>query len=266
MSVNDITIFQENASSDYVARLLTSIASGKVLTINVSNLPEFRALTESDITNLTTDLAAKIASTEKGAANGIAPLGSDSKISTTYLPSSVLGAANYQGTWNATTNTPTIPAASSSNKGYYYTVATAGSTNVDGITDWKIGDWIISNGSAWEKLDNTDGVTSVNGYTGIIVLTKSDLSLGSVDNIQQMPLSYLDTDNTLAANSDAKVSSQKAVKAFIATQVASAGLNWVTAPASSGASGTAGQIAYDNDYLYICVATNTWKKLIGVTW
>jgi len=37
-----------------------------------------------------------------------------------------------------------------------------------------------------------------------------------------MPLSYLDTDNTLAADSDAKVASQKAVKAYIGTMVTSA--------------------------------------------
>ena len=266
MANKDFTIIQENASSDFVARTVSGASVGKVFTINSSDLPELRLLAESDITNLTTDLAAKIASTEKGAANGVAPLGSDNKISTSYLPSAILGGANYQGTWSATTNSPSIPAASTSNKGYYYSVSVDGTTNIDGVTDWKVGDWIISNGTAWQKVDNTDSITSVNGYTGAVSLTKTDLTLGNVDNVQQMPLSYLDTDNTLAANSDAKVSSQKAVKAYIASQVGSAGLNWVTAPASAAASGTAGQIAYDNDYLYICVASNTWKKLIGVTW
>lgn len=56
----------------------------------------------------------------------------------------------------------------------------------------------------------------VNGHalSADITVTKSDVSLGSVDNLQQMPISYLDTDGTLAANSDAKVASQKAVKTF----------------------------------------------------
>lgn len=31
-------------------------------------------------------------------------------------------------------------------------------------------------------------------------------------------------------------------------------------PASSGATGTAGQVLYDADYIYVCVATNTWKR------
>lgn len=45
-------------------------------------------------------------------------------------------------------------------------------------------------------------------------LNKSAVGLGNVDNVQQMPLSYLDTDPTLAANSDSKVPSQKAIKTY----------------------------------------------------
>jgi hypothetical protein len=43
---------------------------------------------------------------------------------------------------------------------------------------------------------------------------KSDSGLGNVDNVQQMPLSYLDTDTALTGNSDVKVPSQKAVKSY----------------------------------------------------
>lgn len=32
-------------------------------------------------------------------------------------------------------------------------------------------------------------------------------------------------------------------------------------PASSSASGTKGEIAYDSDYIYVCVATNSWKRV-----
>jgi hypothetical protein len=46
-------------------------------------------------------------------------------------------------------------------------------------------------------------------------LSKSDIGLSNVDNIQQMPLSYLDTDGDLTANSDVKVASQKATKTFV---------------------------------------------------
>jgi len=43
---------------------------------------------------------------------------------------------------------------------------------------------------------------------------KSDSGLENVDNVQQMPLSYLDTDTALTGNSDVKVPSQKAVKTY----------------------------------------------------
>ena len=32
-------------------------------------------------------------------------------------------------------------------------------------------------------------------------------------------------------------------------------------PANSSASGTKGEIAYDTEYIYVCVATNTWKRV-----
>ena len=122
-----------------------------------------------------------VPSTEKGAANGVAPLGADSKISTTYLPAAVLGALNYQSTWNANTNSPTIPVAASGNKGYYYVVSVDGTTNLDGIVEWKVGDWAISNGSVWQKCDNTDAVVSVAGLMGAIAAAdlRTALALGT---------------------------------------------------------------------------------------
>lgn len=39
-----------------------------------------------------------------------------------------------------------------------------------------------------------------------------------------------------------------------------------TAPASATATGTAGDIRYDSDYIYICTATNTWKRAAIATW
>jgi hypothetical protein len=90
------------------------------------------------------------------------------------LPAAVLGALSYQGTWNASTNTPTL-ASGVGVKGYYYVVSVAGSTNLDGVTDWVVGDWAVFNGTAWQKVDNTDAVTSVNGQTGTVVLTAADV-------------------------------------------------------------------------------------------
>ncbi|MGL5113589.1 MAG: hypothetical protein ACRC6O_13230 [Flavobacterium sp.] len=86
----------------------------------------------------------------------------------------LIGGAIYQGVWNATTNSPTLTP-SVGTAGYYYIVNVAGSTNLDGITDWKIGDWAIFDGTVWQKVDNTDAVSSVNGYTGAVNLTTADI-------------------------------------------------------------------------------------------
>ena len=37
-------------------------------------------------------------------------------------------------------------------------------------------------------------------------------------------------------------------------------------PASAAATGTAGQIRWDADYIYVCTATNTWKRVAISTW
>ncbi len=37
-------------------------------------------------------------------------------------------------------------------------------------------------------------------------------------------------------------------------------------PASAAASGTAGQIAFDQNYIYICTGTNTWKRVAIASW
>ena len=92
----------------------------------------------------------------------------------------LIGCSIYQGTWNASTNTPTLTS-SVGTKGYYYIVNVAGSTNLNGITDWKVGDWAIYDGTAWQKVDNTDAVSSVNGFTGAVSLTTDNISEGSTN-------------------------------------------------------------------------------------
>ena len=121
-----------------------------------------------------------IPTTEKAVANGVATLDGSGTVPVSQLPAAVLGALSYQGTWNASTNTPTLTS-SVGTKGYYYVVNVAGSTNLNGITDWQIGDWAVYNGSAWQKIDNTDAVTSVNGYTGTVVLNATDV--GAVSSV-----------------------------------------------------------------------------------
>ena len=125
---------------------------------------------------------------DAGNANGIATLDSGGTVPLSQIPASIQGGLNYQGTWNASTNTPTL-ASGVGSKGYYYAVSVAGTTNLDGITDWNVGDLAVYNGTAWQQIDNTDAVTSVNGYTGTVVLSYSDVgaaNAGTNTNITSM--------------------------------------------------------------------------------
>jgi len=90
----------------------------------------------------------------------------------------LIGGSIFQGVWDASTNTPALASGVGTN-GYYYIVSVDGSTNLDGITDWKVGDWAIFAGTTWEKVDNTDAVSSVNGYTGTVSLVTGDVLEGA---------------------------------------------------------------------------------------
>lgn len=114
-----------------------------------------------------------IPTTEKGAANGVAELDSSGKLPLSQTPDAVVGALNFQTTWNATTNTPTLPTAAAGNKGHYYLVTTGGTYSG---TTYDVGDWVISDGATWGKCDNTDSVVSVAGRIGAIVLEVADIT------------------------------------------------------------------------------------------
>lgn len=92
----------------------------------------------------------------------------------------LLGGLSYRGAWDASTNSPTLTSGAGTN-GFYYVVSVNGSTNLDGITDWKMGDWAIFNGTVWQKIDQTNTVLSVNGQTGAVALNADDVGALAID-------------------------------------------------------------------------------------
>ncbi|WP_156460140.1 hypothetical protein [Mesorhizobium sp. Root157] len=136
------------------------------------------ALATDQMAELAEFLALKQSVAEKGQMNGYAGLDETGKVPAAQLPAALFGALNYQGVWNASTNSPVIPAASAANKGYFYKVSVAGTTSISGINDWQVGDWIASNGASWDKIDNTDQVLSVAGLVGAITASALKVALG----------------------------------------------------------------------------------------
>jgi hypothetical protein len=135
----------------------------------------FRAMVNADLPN------SGVAANTYGSATAIPILTVNAKgVVTSASTVSFTGGLSFQGGWNASTNTPTLTSSTGVN-GYYYIVSTAGSTNLDGITDWQIGDWAIFNGTTWQKIDQTDLVASVNGQVGVVVLSASDVGAQPAD-------------------------------------------------------------------------------------
>jgi hypothetical protein len=182
----------------------------------------------------------KIDITSKGVANGVVPLNSSNTIDNVYLPSSLLGAVNYRGVYDASADSPAIGVADATNKGYYYVVTTAGTAHGLNLV---VGDWVISDGSSWGKVASNSPVLSVFGRSGAIVANAGDYNTAQVTETTN--LYYTDarvsanatvagkedkvnksTDGTLSSVSDVKYPSEKAVKTYVDAKVpASAPIN-----------------------------------------
>jgi len=134
------------------------------------------AQTKAALAIVVTDVAGAEATANKGVASGYAGLDGSGKVPTAQLPASVTGAMNFVSTWNAATNTPAL-ASGSGNKGAFYKVSVAGTTALDGIASWNVGDSAVYDGATWDKIDGiTSEVISVAGRVGVITLAASDIS------------------------------------------------------------------------------------------
>ena len=100
----------------------------------------------------------------------------------TAINTAVTGVLKYDGTWNASTNSPALSSGSGT-VGEYYIVSVAGSTNLDGITDWAVGDWAVFSDQAtdaWQKIDNTQvGNVTGSGSSGRIPVWNSASNITS---------------------------------------------------------------------------------------
>jgi hypothetical protein len=80
----------------------------------------------------------------------------------------------FQGNWDANANSPTL-ASGVGTVGNYYVVSVPGNTNLDGITDWEVGDWAVfvevGGVDKWDKIDQT--FVQGSGATGQVTFWNS---------------------------------------------------------------------------------------------
>ena len=81
---------------------------------------------------------------------------------------------SFQGNWNANTNSPTI-VSGSGGLGFWYLVSVSGLTTIDGISSWKIGDyiWFSSDTNTWQKIDNQNTTVAPGGLNTQIQFNNS---------------------------------------------------------------------------------------------
>jgi hypothetical protein len=155
---------------------LTDSGPGGTVTIastagGVSNVATGTGLTGGPITTTGTISLANTAVTAGtyGTSIGIPQITVDAQGRITAATVIATTSNSYQGTWNASTNSPTLTS-SVGTLGYYYVVSTAGSTNLNGISTWAVGDWAVYNGSAWQKVaasgSSAFSTLTVTGLTG----------------------------------------------------------------------------------------------------
>ena len=127
--------------------------------------------------NVTND--AQVKRDEMGVPNGVPTLDENGRIPVEQIQERQLNNVKYIGLWSAASNEPLLENNTPERSGDYYVVNTAGEQL--GI-QFNIGDWIINNGGTWQKVDNTESVTSVNGKIGDVTVEISDIP-GLVDEL-----------------------------------------------------------------------------------
>lgn len=119
--------------------------------------------------------------TAVGSANGVASLDSGGKVPASQLPNSVM---EFKGSWDPTTNTPSL-ADGTGNIGDVYRASAAGVatgtwSDPSMAIAFGVGDFVMYNGSVWQRSPASDAVTSVNGSTGAVTVNAINELTGEV--------------------------------------------------------------------------------------
>lgn len=175
----------------------TRVASG-----HVTNA-EFDCL-DGVTSNIQTQINNRVSNTLLGAADGVATLDANGRLTASQIPSSLSGIIVYQGTWNAASNTPQLnDPPDASTKGNYYVVSVAGTQFGQ---SWAVDDWIVSSGTSWKKIDNQTLVSSVFGRTGAVTAQARDYTASQVSNTPSNNITKSNVQDALNELDDKKLS------------------------------------------------------------
>lgn len=183
-------IVNSDTGTDATIPLATNINAG-LLSPNEKSLISTAIQTEdlsdvafsgnyNDLNNLP-NLNLKEDKFNKGIANGYGSLDINGKQPLSEVNDALIGNVHWKGIYNGTViiSSPdtglignALPTPSSSNTGWYF-IAQGSFTNSG--NNYETGDWIISDGLTWNKVDNTDAVSSVNSKVGNVVLNTDDI-------------------------------------------------------------------------------------------
>lgn len=193
------------ASTGVLENLTTADKADLVTAINELNtaIGTLSSLETADKANLVTAINSLIST--KGRANGIASLDAEGRIPYSQLPES---AVEFKGTWDAATNTPTLTNGTGVNGDMYI-------VSVEGVhqgVQYYVGDRIIYSGdtNTWDRLGGGN-VTSVNGKTGAVELTGTDIKIGGEGTEKDQSIS----ETVLATKSEVTVQGQMLVPTYV---------------------------------------------------
>jgi hypothetical protein len=172
---NNQSLRSRNATNNGDVEILKVNSQNDVELLNLPKFNESNVATETYVNGITDTL---IPISEKGASLGVATLDAGGKIPASQLPSTVV---EYLGTWDAATNTPQLQDGIG-DAGDVYIVSLGGVVDFgNGPIEFSPGDWVIFNGSEWEKSINSNAVQSVNGFQGVVELTTDNIEQGSAN-------------------------------------------------------------------------------------
>ena len=262
------TIWQRNPATSQVTSVNTQTGT-VVLTSDDIN----EGYTNKYYTDARANL--KINVTEKGANNGVATLDAGGKVPASQLP---VGAQVYKGTWDASTNTPTL-ADGTGTTGWTYRVTVAGTQNLgSGNITFTVGDDIIYNGTIWQRNPSSIAVNSVNSQTGTVVLTTDNINEGINNKYYQdslvrkalsasAPLNYNSTNGNFTI-SQASTSSNGYLSStdwntFNTKQDAGNYITALTGDVTASGPGSVGATIAPNAVTYAKIQAMTANKLLG---